>query len=218
MSDDVTRQGAEDQDVFDGMDLEPVTAESPEKGGQAEAVPEPKVEKPKEEGKDEGAAKVLNAEAKDRRITEKKTKITQQEWQATMDLVASQSAEIAQIRTEKEKAKFESKNPIVITEKYEPKWEELCKSKADPEHKYHKLDFSDLKKLMIDDETTAENEDAIEEYEETKIKQISPPAFKPSSAKSKTPGGIDPDSYSWLKSQGFSDEQIADSDNISISR
>ena len=194
-----------------GFDLDPVTDPAPEKGGQSEEVPEkPKEETPKPEGKETGAAP-SNTEAKQRRISEKKGKISQEEWQETQETVSQQSEEIQNLRFENEKGKYEKKNSIVLSEKYEKKWEELCKLKADPEHKYHRLDFSDLKQLMLDPETLEETEQAEEEVKQRK--PVSPPKFD-SPAKPKTPAGVDPATYEWLKSQGYSDEQIADSGDI----
>lgn len=217
MSDqDVTRQGVEDttdQDVFGGMDLEPVTAKAPEQGGHTDSRPEPTPE-PKakvEEGKEEGA--VTNAAAKDRRITEKKTKVTQEDWQITQEALANTQKELAQMRLEKDQAKFEAKNPIVTSEQYATKWEELCKAKADPENKYHRLDFSDLRKLLLDDEVMAENIEAEEEFETSRLKPILTPSGSGSGGSQKKPGGVDPDTYAWLKAKGYSDKEIEDSSN-----
>ncbi len=213
-------QEVTDQDEF-GFDLEPVTAPSSEQEGHTEPAQPEKVpaKEVSDDGEGKGAAqKLTNSDAKDKRIEIKKTKITQEEWQSTQERLAAQDAEIAQIRLEKDQATFEAKNPIVTSEKYQTKWEELCKAKANPEHKYHRLDFSDLRQLLIGEEEKAENIEAMEEYETSQIRTVTPPTFSKSTTPIKTPGGVDAETYGWLKAQGYTDEQIADSDNISLSR
>lgn len=219
MPENATTQGADettDQDVF-GMDFEPVTAPSSEQEGQTEPAPK----KPSDEtkvGEDDGAAQTTNTEAKKKRITEKKANKTQEEWQDTQERLAAQDLRLAQLELEKDQAKYEAKNPVVLSEKNMTKWEELCRQKADPEHKYHRLDFSDLKTILLgqDTDTLAQNEEAIEELEESERKPPSPPAFRSSSSRKDLPGGVDDWTYEMLKAKGYTDEQIKESGDISL--
>jgi hypothetical protein len=228
MPSDAQRQGADettDQDVFEGMDFEPVTAKAPEEGGQADSAPNkpsPEKKEPtketKPQGDDDGAApRPTNAEAKDRRVMEKKTKVTQEEWQTTQERLANAERELALSKVEKEQAKFEARNPIVVSERYAKKWEELCKTKLDPDHKYHRLDFEDLKRFLFDDQEVQDNREALDEYEEhERTKPIAQPALGSAPVRTQTPGGVDAETYSWLKSQGYSDAEIENSGDITL--
>lgn len=217
MSDDNARkQGDDGQDDDIGFDLTPVTAPSPDNGGQSDKTPSSEVTPVKEvkpDGEKPGAAKPTNADNKEKRITEKKTRISQEDWQEMVDSNQNLTKEVQQLRTDNERARFENKNPVVTNEKYAKKWEELCTLKSDPNHKYHKLDFSDLKQLMLNNEGAEEVEDAMKETEK---KPLTPPHFT-AGTKPKTPGNVDPETYDWLKSRGYSDEEIAQSDKLTLS-
>lgn len=204
--------GSGESDI--GADLDPVTDPAAEQAGHTAddqkvtpVAPKAAPEKPKAEP---GAAQPTNAEAKQKRTQQKKEQISQEEWQQMTETVENVSQENAALRHRVERSEFERDNPIVRTEKYKQKWDEICALKSDPNHKYSSLDFNDLLQLIRDPTV---NEEATEAIEKSKERPVSPPIFTGGVAP-KAPGGIDPEAYQLLKSQGYSDEMIANSGPI----
>jgi len=69
---------------------------------------------------------------------------------------------ITKLERDNERKDFEANNPKVRTEQYSEKWKEIVGLHNDPNHKYHKLDYSDL--MAIIERSNPELERAEAEY------------------------------------------------------
>lgn len=56
--------------------------------------------------------------------------------------------EVELIREESKRKDFERNYPATVNEKYEAEWKKACKDKLDPDHKYNKLDYEEIWKLI----------------------------------------------------------------------
>lgn len=72
--------------------------------------------------------------------------VPQSEWQKAQERLRQLENKANQSDLEK----FETKNPIVHTQKYKDKWAEVLKLKGTKGHKYEKLEYDELLNLIRD--------------------------------------------------------------------
>lgn len=113
------------------------------------------------------------------------TPIPNAEWQ----LMQENLRMLNQKLSEKEIEDFESANPIVKTEKYKTRWEEMKQQKKDPHGKYSKLSWDELRKLMVEPEPLPK----------LAPQPVTMPSLNPSVGPDKPAGKIDPQARQWLE-------------------
>ena len=119
--------------------------------------------------------------------------VSNSEWQTMQENLRTLNERLS----DKELSEFEQQNPIVTNEKYGQKWADLKKQKKDPNSKYAKLTYDELRKLMVEPETVTPM---------TAPQSVSVPSIHPSVSPDPA-GKTDRDARKWLEMR-YSKEQI----------
>lgn len=120
--------------------------------------------------------------------------VPQSDWQRTQERLKEMEMKAARDRKEQ----FEQRNPIVLSDKHKGKWADLIKQHETPGHRYERLDYEELLRIMHDPD----------DQEARPIQQpVTVPSFNPSAAPELPQGSISQEARGWL-SMRYSDEEI----------
>lgn len=129
--------------------------------------------------------------------------ITEEEAKQAEDPQELMLAKITQLERDSVRKDFEADNPKVRTEQYSEKWKEICALHNDPNHKYHRLDHSDL--LSIIERANPELERAEAEYRQQE-KSPANAGVPPSGKTSVSSNGLDPLQAQAGAAMGYTEE------------
>lgn len=159
----------EDQAASAGDDLQAKASYDLEDAAESEEKTEGKSEEKKEESKDRSSdyAKQRKSDKEWQRNSEKAQKldkllealgVSEEESKETDPVKLLQAKleanekEVQTIKDDSLRKDFEREVPAVKSEKYAEEWTKACKDKRDPDHKYHKLSYEEVWKIIKRDD------------------------------------------------------------------
>lgn len=132
--------------------------------------------------------------------------ITDKEVKEAEDPQQLMLSRITKLERDSVRKDFEADNPVVRTEQYSDKWQEICKLHDDPNHKYHSLDYDDLLALIKKDNPELERAEAeYRQQEKQPLERNSVPVTGKRSAKS---SNLSPIEARAAAAMGYTDEDF----------